>query len=62
MKLKGMKNILLPHNKNPKLLQNLYRDFDTEIAEYLAKEKGIVLHRTRINQIKKGRERQTEKW
>jgi hypothetical protein len=41
---------------------SLQRLSDTEISEYLAKEKGIVIARSRVNQIKNGIERQAAKW
>ena len=41
---------------------SLQRLSDIEISEYLAKEKGIILARCTVNQIKKGIERQTAKW
>jgi hypothetical protein len=41
---------------------SLQRLSDTEIAEYLAKEKGIILARNTINGIKKQIERQAAKW
>jgi hypothetical protein len=40
---------------------SLQRLTDTEIAEYLSKDKGIVITRARVNQIKNGIERQAAK-
>jgi hypothetical protein len=41
---------------------SLQRLTDTEIAEYLVKDKGIVISRARVNQIKNGIERQAARW
>jgi hypothetical protein len=61
----------MSHNKSSKAQKeyvkaivhqlSLQRLSDTEIVDFLA-EKGIVLARTTVNQIKKGIERQAAKW
>jgi hypothetical protein len=61
----------MSHNKSSKAQKeyvmaivhqlSLQRLSDTEIVDFLA-EKGIVLARTTVNQIKKGIEKQAEKW
>ena len=41
---------------------SLQRLSDTEIADYLATEKDIVISRSRVNQVKKQIEKQAAKW